>query len=57
MTCGEVDGEYDALTKLTSDDESRIVVQIKEPRVEGRQPEVESTSRRKKVGNLPAPKS
>jgi len=47
----------DALTKVTSEDESRIGGLIRKPRVEDRQPEVESTSRRKKVGNLPAPKS
>jgi len=56
--CGS-DGRLgsDALTKVTSEDESRIGGLIRKPRVEDRQPEVESTSRRKKVGNLPAPKS
>ena len=53
----KVDGESDALTKVTSEDASRIGGLIRKPRVEDRQPEVESTSRRKKVGNLPAPKS
>ena len=48
---------YYAVTKLTSDDESRIVADQGSRELRTAQPEVESTSRRKKVGNLPVPKS
>ena len=48
---------YQAMTKLTSDGQSIVLPIGTRPELRAAQPEVDSTSRRKKVGNLPAPKS
>ena len=53
----KLDGGSDALPKLTSDRAEDRCANQEKRELRTAQPDVESTSRRKKVGNLPAPKS